>query len=67
MTKQAELINKYFSFVGVSLDRITAIENDKEIVFIITFTNSTLVSVKPIFKIDEIISFVNNVRIIFKK
>lgn len=67
MTKQQTLIKKYFSFVGVSSERITAIDNEKEIVFIITFTNSTLVSVKPNFKIDELINFVNNVRIIFKK
>jgi hypothetical protein len=66
-TKQFKLVEKYFSFFGCSIDRITAIQNDTSVIFIITCTNFSFVNLIPKFKPDDISIFHNNIRIKFIK
>ena len=66
-TKQFKLVEKYFSFFGCSIDRITAIQNDTSVTFIITCTNFSFVNLIPKFKPDDISIFHNNIRIKFIK
>jgi len=66
-TKQFKLVEKYFSFFGCSIDRITALQNDTSVTFIITCTNFSFVNLIPKFKPDDISIFHNNIRIKFIK
>lgn len=66
-TKQRKLIEKYFSYYGVSDQNIVAIENDTRVMFIITCSNFTFVNLIPKFTPDDIAIFHNNIRIKFFK
>jgi len=67
LTKQRKLIEKYFSYYGVSNNMITAIDNEFTIMFIITCSNFTFVNLIPRYMPDDIAIFHNNVRIKFTK
>jgi len=67
LTKQRKLIEKYFSYYGVSNNMITAIDNEFTVMFIITCSNFTFVNLIPKYTPDDIAIFHNNVRIKFTK
>lgn len=67
MTKQDQLISQYFDYVGTARENITAIENQNEVIFIITYSKTNLLNLKPKMEINEIKIFFNAARIIFTK
>lgn len=67
MIKQDQLIQAYFDYVGTARENITAIENSEEVIFIITYSKTNLLNLKPKTDIYEIKIFFNAARIIFKK
>ena len=67
MSRQLQLINQYWDYIGTSKEYITAIENDEEVVFMINYSKTQLINLKPKIEINEIKIFFNGCRIIFKK
>ena len=65
--KQDQLISQYFDYIGTARKNITAIENTEEVIFIVTYSKTNLLNLKPKQEIYEIKIFFNAARIIFAK